>query len=290
MKIIAVTPAYNEDHYLAEFRRHADVCSAGISEHIIVDDGSGRGYVAELHRMFPECTVRERVDRGGLAAAINDGIRVALEHDADAVLLLVQDISILGESVAAMARVLQERPRAGIVGPVLVDRDGTTIQEFGGVVDPRTLDVTKLFAGERDNARLPRLQQVQFVAGGVNLVRGDVFRQIGLLDERLFMYGDELDFGMRARARGWELVVTRAARASHEHYGDDSVLRPRPVFLMTRNQLWLVRKHLGQGAAAQLVAGRLWGLPRRIGHYLRRGRLDLARAYVGGLIHGVVGV
>lgn len=288
MKIAGVTVAFNDHQQVALFKEHVEEYISQLALHIVVDNGSNPLYREELHRLFPSSVIIERSTNGGTTAAYNEGIRYALRHGAEAILLIAQDVRLPALSLDAMIKVLQSHPEVGIVGPLLLRADGKTVEEYGGRIDPKTLAVTKLFAGHQLDSSLPDELTVDFIAGGINLTRREVFEQVGLQDERLFMYGDEVDFDLRLRKAGWKLLVTRKAIAIHEHQGNTSSFRPQSVFLMARNQLWLVRKHLGRRALLAVSFSKILGLPHRIGYYLKRRRLDLVWAYIHGLGHGVL--
>jgi GT2 family glycosyltransferase len=289
MKIAGISCAFNEHSMLKAFENHVKEYRDRLTWHIVVDNGSDPSYKSALRAVFPTSIIIERSSNGGTTAAFNAGIRYALNEGAEAILLITQDIRLPAPSLEAMIKILQLRPEIGIVGPLLLCADGKTVEEYGGKIDPKTLAVTKLYAGHSLDDSFPDELIVDFIAGGVNLTRREVFEQIGLQDESLFMYGDEVDFDIRARKAGWKLLVTRKAIAFHEHQGDSSSFRPQSVYLMARNQLWLVKKHRGQRMLLAASLSKILGLPHRIGYYLKRRRPDLVWAYIRGIAHGIIG-
>jgi GT2 family glycosyltransferase len=258
--------------------------------HILADNGSSEGYLNALRAYFPESVIIRREDNGGQTAAWNDGISYALKLDYDAILLIDQDVQISAAAIQHLLGLLEGRSDLGVVGPVLLRRDGKTVEEYGGRIRRQTGGVTKLYSGITDLQELPVELEVDFVAGGINLTRREVFEQVGLQDEQLFMYCEETDFDIRVRDHGWRLLVTREAVAAHRHRGMDSVLRPQSLFLQTRNRLTIVRKHCGSRAFARYAATCLAGMPRSVAYYAKRRRTDLALAHVYGVICGVVGI
>lgn len=288
MRIAAVSVAYNDKRQIRLFLEHCHEYMPRLHCHVIVDNGSESSYREELRRSFPNSVFIQREVNGGTTAAYNDGIRYVMQRGADAILLIAQDIRLSATSLESMVQALESCPAVGIVGPLLLRPDGSTVEEYGGTIDVRKMTVSKLYTGLSLDSALPDELCVDFVAGGVNLTRKEVFEQIGLQHERLFMYGDETDFDLRVARAGWRLLVTRRAVAVHAHVGDNSASRPWPLYFLTRNRLWLIRKHLGRKALLAASVSEMMGLPRRVAYYLKRHQPELAGAYVRGVAHGML--
>jgi GT2 family glycosyltransferase len=116
------------------------------------------------------------------------------------------------------------------------------------------------------------------------LVPATVFREVGLLDERMFMYYEDFDFVRRAQRAGFRLRYTPAARLWHRKSassgGGDT---PFKAYYATRNRLYLLYRHqplpLFVVVSAYLVASRLV----RAVQFARAGRRDLAAAVLRGM-------
>jgi GT2 family glycosyltransferase len=187
-----------------------------------------------------------------------------------------------------MIDTLTTRADVGIVGPLLLKADGQTVEEFGGVIDYKSLEITKLYRNYLLDHSIPDEQYVGFISGGINLTRREVFEGIGLQDERLFMYGDETDFNMRAKKAGWKLLVKSSIVAIHEHQGKASSFKPMCEYLLARNELWLARKHLDKKTYIFLAIQKLIDFPRHLGAHLKRRQFGLAIAYTKGVFHGLI--
>jgi GT2 family glycosyltransferase len=289
MKIAAVTVTYNDNQQIELFKNHYNEYAQLLAIHIIVDNGSHEMYIAQLEQSFPDSILIRRSVNGGTTAAYNDGIRYALLNGVDAILLIAQDVRLPAKSLEVLAEILSSRPKVGIIGPVLLKPDGKTISNYGGEINPGTLELSRPFVNQLLEESLPEERLVSLIAGGMNLTRRAVFEQIGLQDERLFMYGDEKDFDLRAIKAGWDILVTRTAVAIHEHPGSKSMLRPWSLFLITRNRLWLIRKHLGWKAFSLASFRALLGLPIIIWRFSRRRQFDLVWANIRGVFLGIIG-
>jgi len=164
------------------------------------------------------------------------------------------------------------------------------VQMFGGSVDLRSGTGHHDYNRATDLATLPALRDADYIDGGTMLVRAHVFREVGLFDERFFMYAEDSDLSRRIRRAGYRTVAVREARAWHCHRID---LGPFPgpyqVFYETRNRFYFVRKHSGASAWLKLVAHSLVRLPRHLLYYYRVRQPLLAWAYTAGTMAGIAG-
>lgn len=289
LRIAAVAVAFNEDHQLSAFKRHYDGYADQLYAHVIVDNGSRPDYVRRLEQTFPASTILSLPGNGGTTAAFNAGIRHALgDPQVDAVLLTVQDVQLDRGFLPAVGALLSTDARiAGAGGVVFSAGTGTRVESYGGDVDWLRFDLHPHASGIEDVATLPETSEVDFIPGGVTLIRREAFEQTGLQDERLFMYCDELDWIFRAQARGYRFVVTKRARAWHQHAstGDPGARRLRLEFYNLRNRVYLVGKHHGRRPMMRAwAAGTIWALA----HPGAGPRLVFART--AGLLYGALGI
>ncbi|MEA2645038.1 MAG: hypothetical protein QOE92_121 [Chloroflexota bacterium] len=196
----------------------------------------------------------------GYAGGMNAGIGAALAAGATSVLLLTHDARPRPGCVAALTAALEAHHAYGILAPVLRSDDARLPFSAGGHLDrfgapAHNLDLDGVADG---------VKPVDWVDGSVMLVRAEVFARVGLLDERFFMYCDDVEISLRAREAGWRVGVVEAAQA---HQATGVSRRPGAfAYLNTRNGLEVAR--LAGGAPA--VAGNLgrlgracWDLGRR---------------------------
>ena len=223
-------------------------------EAILVDQGQEDGMVEEARARFPETVLIENRENLGFAGGNNVGIRAALERGADFIFLLNNDTTVAPDLLDALVGAAQRAPRLGISGPTMFYADEPqTVWSCGGMVDGQGR-VSHPHQGEKDPTGTrfaPR--ETDYIVGCGLLVRRDVLEQIGLFDERFFLYFEETDLCARARAAGWE-VKTTAGRLWHKisrATGRDS---PGTLYYMRRNQLlYLARNGTAAGRRAALL-------------------------------------
>jgi GT2 family glycosyltransferase len=233
-------------HAVAEL----DAClvSLGPGVPVTVVDNSSSAGVAEV-------AVRRGahyVDPGrnlGFAAGVNVALRPLLESDSPSdVLLLNPDAQLTAETLDILRGYLVRRERVAAVAPRLVGPEGGNQRVAWPFPSPLRGWAQALGLG-----RLP--SRSTFVIGAVLLLRWEALRQVGLFDERYFLYAEEADWQRRARALGWRSAVCPDAAAVHRG-GGTSEDAPRREALFHAAHETYIRKWYGRaGWAAYRCAG-----------------------------------
>lgn len=219
----------------------------------------------------------------GYAGGNNAGLRLALAKGGDAALLLNNDLTVEPETISRMVEVLEADPGVGIVGALNLDaEDGTSVLEEGIRMDMVWFDALRVPVRERG------FERVDKVIGASMLVSAKVLGDVGLLDERYFLYWEDTDYCFRARAKGHGVAVSYDARVRHKRHGTSNE-RVRSYF-MTRNSLLFIASHLPLHRRlfpGLLVAGR--GVKDALKYALVEGDPLRARSIVHGLLDGLLG-
>jgi GT2 family glycosyltransferase len=211
---------------------------------VVIDNGSRDGSAERIARRFPDVALLELPRNLGFARAANLGIARALASGAEAVLLLNNDTIAMPDTLARLAEALAETERLGVLSAkVYLAGDPRRLWKAGGVYrDRRVIDLgaDAIDAGQYDDAAL------DFVYGCAMLLRASMLWAIGGFDERFFLYYEDIDLCLRARAAGYD--VRLAPRAHVLHHGSRSTSR-RPalkLFHEARSRMLFFAKHLGR--------------------------------------------
>jgi len=259
---------------------------------IVVDNGSSDDTVDVVRKRFPDVRLVESENRG-LGAGWNVGIR---STESRYVLLLNADAWIVGDGLDRLVEFADGQPRAAVVGPRLLDPDGTLQRSVRGFptlwrlateyfflrkLAPRSRVLNAFYRGgfDHDEAR-----DVEVVMGACMLVRRDAIDAVGLLDEDFFLFSEETDWCFRFREAGWRVLFFPGAECIHVRGASHGGRLYRENL---RGHLRFLRKHRSARYAEHarrllLAALRLRGL------VLRGERREVSRDAAGWLASGDV--
>jgi len=193
---------------------------------VVVDNASRDEGLAAVHRRFPDCEWIFNADNEGYARGCNRGLA---RVDAEYHLILNPDVVVKPGALSRLLEFADAHPRAGIVGPQLLNEDGTIqhscrrFYTFGTLVLRRTF-LGRIFPHSRPVRR--HLMQdfdhrssrpVDWVLGGCLLVRASAIARTGPMDERFFLYFEDVDWCYRMWRAGCEVLYTPDARFVHRH-------------------------------------------------------------------------
>jgi GT2 family glycosyltransferase len=205
-------------------RPDLDACLRSLHEHppriphqiAVVDNASRDGSVEAVRAQWPGVMVVALDRNVGFSAGNNAGIRATTS---DLVLLLNSDTTVPDGAVDRLVAALDELPGASIVGPRILDADGSPELSFGRMLSPFAELKQKLTVRYASASRIAsmtsRTREVDWVSGACLLVRRRDAEAAGLLDERYFMYCEDVDFCAAVRRNGGRVYFTPAAQIVH---------------------------------------------------------------------------
>ena len=222
-RVAIVIVTYNSAHDIDRaLRSLADPPPATPHEILVVDNASADDTVTRVRASWPGARLIASPSNLGFAAANNRGIR---ESSSELVLLLNPDTSVPRGAIDRLVAHLDARPDVAIVGPRIVDGEGRAELSFGSMIAPLTELRQKVLVVGNDRGVRPivsmvdrmtrRTRAVDWVSGACLLIRRADLEAAGLLDERFFLYTEDVDLCASVRRRGRTVLFAADVEIQH---------------------------------------------------------------------------
>ena len=255
-------------------RAHIDGCLESLVRHapavdhdiFVVDNASPDGTAAFVREGWPAVRVIDAGGNLGFARANNIGFRQTF---GELVLLLNPDTSVPAGAIDRLVSALDARADAAIAGPRLVDGAGRAELSFGSMISPLAeLRQKVLVAGNDRHVPIVsgyvddvtrRAREVDWVSGACLLVRRADADAVGLMDERYFIYTEDVDFCAAVRARGRKVIFTPDVEVVHLRGKSVASARGAAEGAYRRSQIAFYEKHHPGWVPLLRAYLKLWG-------------------------------
>lgn len=233
----------------------------------VVDNNSADDSVEMVRAEFPQVRLIANHENVGYPAANNQGLRmlsVLSESPPRHALLLNPDTEVPPHAFAYFLRFMDENPDVGVVGPRLIRPDGTLDLACRRGFDSMSALVYRMVGLSRlfpDSPRFARYNmtfldehcraEVDSVVGAFMWVRSAAIASVGLLDDRFWMYGEDLDWAKRIKNAGWKIVYEPAVDVLHVKRAS-SRQNPRAQVEFYRAMLLFYYKHYRRSTSVWL--------------------------------------
>jgi hypothetical protein len=205
-------------------------------EIVVVDNDSKDGSFEQAKLNFSRSHFIKNSKNVGFAKGNNLGIRYALEKFADYIFVLNNDALLEKTTLSSLIKTAQAKPSAGIISPLIFGPDDSTVWFAGGKINwnkMRAVHLTKNISAT--------LYLSEYLSGCAMLIKKEVFKKVGLFDERFFLYYEDADFSLRTSKAGFDLLVDPSAHI--QHLEQSNLKNPLKTYWLVLSALIFFRTH-----------------------------------------------
>ncbi len=211
-------------------------------EIVVVDNNSTDDSVLSIKKKAlnnKNINLIENKENTGFSKGCNAGTKVARGKY---LLFLNSDTEITDKGLLGMTDYLEKNPKVGILGGKLKNKDGSIQRSYGNFFNLWNTFVW-LFMGERlsfyKNSSKEKI--VDWVSGGLMMIRSDLFKKLSGFDENFFMYIEDMELCYRAKKLGWLSYFYPGINIIHNHQGSSN--RTYAILSIYKGLLYFYKKH-----------------------------------------------
>ncbi|MBE7532906.1 MAG: glycosyltransferase family 2 protein [Chloroflexi bacterium] len=256
---------------------------------VVVDNGSTDGTVTHIEHAYPEVHLIQNGRNLGFAAAANVGMRYAMMQRASYVLLLNNDAIAPPTLLDELIGYVTTLPDVGMATPPLSYRDASQTLWFAGSkrhwLTMESVDFGPI--GPKRHSQADVCHPVDYIFGTAMLIPTSVLQRVGLFDEKLYLYYEDMDLSLRIQAAGYKLYYIPMTSVQHGVSGSTRSLSSMRHYHKARSSVIFFRKHTGWGRRLVIVPYRLASALRTVTRLGWASEWAAARAYLSGLKDGL---
>jgi len=259
--IIIVT--WNSDKWIKRCLDSILATSGDLKIEIIVVDNFSKDKTLEILKVYgSQVKLIQNSSNLGYAKGCNQGLKIARGNY---VLLLNPDTEIKENSLQKMLDFMENTPESGALGPQLVDFEGQIqpscrrfpnykllLWELSGL--SRLCPKSKIFgAWKMGDFDFKNTRKVEQPMGSALFLRKKVIDQIGLMDERFFLFYNDVDFCYRIKNVGWKIYFYPEAKISHSKGASTGQVKVKKIILSHWGHFLYLKKYHSFGLKAILL-------------------------------------
>jgi hypothetical protein len=255
---------------------------------VVVDNASSDNSVEILMEELSNCMIIESKKNIGFAGGNNLGIKYALNHNADYIMLLNNDTIVESQFLNDMINSFNVNNKIGIVGcKIMYYPEKNIIWYGGGYIDWFKFIGVHYGMRQIDKGQSNNKKEIDFITGCCMLVKREVFEKIGLLSEDYFMYFEDVDFCVKVKNAGFVIWYNSEAVIYHKvglsSGGEESSFS---IEWCTRNRLLFMDKYKNNVNKFSLILSKIFFYGTRFircFQYTLKNKKDKAKAIIDGI-------
>lgn len=261
ISIIIVT--WNSENWIKRCLDSILATSGDLKMEIIVVDNFSKDKTQEILKPYgSQIKLIQNSSNLGYAKGCNQGLKIA---QGNYILLLNPDTEITENSLKKMRDFMEKNPEAGALGPQLLDFEGQIqpscrrfpnykllLWELSGL--SRLFPKSKIFgAWKMGDFDFKSTREVEQPMGSALLIRKKVIDQIGLMDERFFLFYNDVDFCYRIKQAGWKIYFYPEAKIFHSKGASTGQVKIKKIIQSHRGHFFYLKKYHSSGLKAILL-------------------------------------
>jgi hypothetical protein len=252
---------------------------------IVVDNGSTDGTPSAVRTTFAHVHVVALARNYGFARGVNVLLRHVQQQGGDYVLLLNADTTFEPMFLEELVAAAEAQPHVGIFSPkIYLQGQAGRLWAIGGVLSRGKIQLyglNRVDRGQYDTVML------DFVMGCAMLIRTRVLHHTGLMDGRFFVFYEEMDLCLRAKAAGWHIALLPHIHMQHEGGATTAARLHVRQFYLARSRMLFLRKYRASFNLLLLALYELALTSKIVGIHLLRREFRAGLAYVRGAATGL---
>ncbi|HPF13020.1 MAG: glycosyltransferase family 2 protein [Planctomycetes bacterium] len=258
---------------------------------VFVDNGSVRGSHKQVRHHYPGLLWVQNPTNVGFAEAANQGAQRALEHGAEWLWFINNDLDVEAHSLAQLLAAAAQDPTIGLLAPrILLPGSPPRIWAWGGRWN-RGFRLVELGGhGQPDGSAYQQVADCDFLTGAALLVRRDTWHALGGFEASYFAYMEDVELCQRARESGWRVVcVGPASAVHHASASTGGGYSARRKYMMALNTVRILRRRGSLLAWVRFLVldVLLWPVLLVVASLRGHGRAALGKGL--GIVHGLLG-
>lgn len=249
-----------------------------------------------LGNNFPNIYLEKSQGNIGYSKANNLLAKRAIIDGCKYLFILNPDMELTKNTLEVFVNLMENNFLYGVCSSILIY--GNTllfenkIQLYGGVCNYNTLKKRFLFANMKlTSTNLPNLVEVTMLSGGALFISSKIFNDIGMFEERYFMYNEEADLLKRIYDRGYKAIVTSLTKIYHHHdYSKKNIYNYKLMYYyIMRNRMLYFKKFKLYFYMIFDIFFQIISFPLKIKMFYKIGSLSILKYYYLGLLRGLLG-
>lgn len=240
--ISIITVNYNQPQVTGQLLQSLRNIDYKNIEIMVVDNGSSSGNIDSLLPKFPNVQFLKSAQNLGFAGGNNIAVQKA---KGDYLLFINNDTEVDPDFLAPLVECLQQKANAGMASPKINYFTEKNLIQYAGSseMNPYTGRNRCIGYREHDRGQFNAIRPTAFIHGAAMLVKREVLKKVGLMDESFFLYYEELDWCARARRAGFTVWYVGESVVYHKESVSTGQDSPFKLYYVTRNRLLFMRRN-----------------------------------------------